>query len=140
MLGVRPCWETMRLKKCEGESWCKEMEEGSYRMKKEWMQHRYKHFDEATGRVPPVDWGILGAAREESELAEQNYCTEQKRLMEISDKDDLELDFDEFEDKDEMISAKVCELLQMPVKERRVTTEVDDLLNSVIPKKSKEQG
>ena len=134
MLGVRPCWETMRLKKCEGESWCKDMEEGSCRFKKEWLEQRYSHFDEERGRVPPVDWSILGAAREESELQEQSYCAEQKRLMEVSEKDELEIDFDDFESTEEMLAAKVCEILQRPVKERRVATEIDELLSTVIPR------
>ena len=94
MLGVRPCWETMRLTKCEGESWGEGMEEGRCRLKKEWLKQRHNHFDGATGRVPPVDWSILGAAREASELAEKSYCAEQKRLMEVGEKDELAIDLD----------------------------------------------
>ena len=134
MLGLRPCWETKRLKKCEGESWCKGMEEVSYRFKKEWLEQRYRHFNEETGRVPPVDWSILGQAKEESELQEQSYCAEQKRLMEETEKDELEIDFDEFENTEEMLAAKVCEILQRPVKERRVATAIDELLSAVIPR------
>ena len=81
-----------------------------------------------------MDWSILGAAREESELQEQSYCAEQKRLMEVSEKDELEIDFDDFESTEEMLAAKVCEILQRPVKERRVATEIDELLSAVIPR------
>ena len=86
------------------------------------------------GESPPVDWSILGAAREESELQEQSYCAEQKRLMEVSEKDELEIDFDDFESTEEMLAAKVCEILQRPVQERRVATEIDELLSAVIPR------
>ncbi len=115
MLSMRPDFEKGFTVK-NAEEWASQMPEGSYRLRKEWMDRRYEHVNQ-DGSLQKTEFSALTDAKRLAEEAELENCKQSGLYKDeagqtIQDQS-LELEFEDFDDEqNEFIeSAKLSELL-----------------------------
>ena len=96
------------------------------------------------------DWSLIEKAGAASEQAEVTYCEAKQGLVEgvngaeAQPEEELVLEFEDYdEDKEEAFNAKLCQFLQLPIKTRRASKDVDHRLSETkkpcLDKKSKRE-
>ena len=77
MLAYRPCFKEGRLVLAGSQAWCKDLPQGSHRMKPVWLADRA--YTESAGGMPAeADWSICKTAKKLADHMEAEYCEAQE--------------------------------------------------------------
>ena len=84
MLSYRPDLAAGGLVKSETQAWCKDMKEGSHRLKGHWLDPRYKWLQISVefpsgGRPKPADWRCMKHAKRLQDMEEQHEWIKEDR-------------------------------------------------------------